>query len=162
LNSQSNVGVAEMTEISKEKLSNQTPKWLQIIVSAILGGGGVWYAWFRYNTLVNRPDSSWYGWVQVAFLVLIGVLCIWATVLFIWGKPSGSSLLKLGISIIPLFLFSNLVILIFRVIQNIVHGDAALFLDRVFAQPHKFILIPIVVILLLWLESLTKRDSRNR
>ena len=151
-----------MNYIRKEKLADETPKWSRVLlplISTLLGSGTLWYALSRYNTLLNRPD--WYGWMQVAFIVLVGVLCIWATVLFILGKSSGLAVLKLGISIIPLILFVNLIVLLFRVIHNIMQGDAALFLDRIFAQPNKFILIPIVVIILLWLESLTKRDKSN-
>src|SRR5688572_22303422 len=122
-----------MNYIRKEKLADETPKWSRVLlplISTLLGSGTLWYALSRYNTLLNRPD--WYGWMQVAFIVLVGVLCIWATVLFILGKSSGLAVLKLGISIIPLILFVNLIVLLFRVIHNIMQGDAALFLDRIF------------------------------
>jgi hypothetical protein len=152
-----------MNDIRDEKLAHQTPRQTQVLLavgSTILGLGALWYAWMRYN-LLAEPDSHWYGWIQVAAIRFVGLLCIWAAVLFILGKPSALPLLKVGISIVPLILFFNLIVLIFRVIHNLTQGNATLFLDSVFAQPQKFIVIPIIVIALLLLESLMKKIKND-
>jgi hypothetical protein len=153
-----------MTDIFEEKSSNETSRRMQVLlpfVSTIFGGAALWYAWIRYNTILNRPDLYWYDWIQLAAILLVGILCVSATFLFLLSRPSGVSVFKIGISIVPLLLFSNLVMLVFRVIQNVIRGDASLFFDRLFSQPHKFILIPIVVIILIWLDSLIKSDKSN-
>jgi hypothetical protein len=131
-------------------------------VSTILGGGALWYAWLRYNMMLNRPDLNWYGWIQPMAMALVGILCLSATILLILGKLSGRSVFKAGLSIIPLLLFSNLIILVFRVIQNIIQGRAQSIFDRLFTEPRN-ILIPIVVIALLLLGYLGRNteDKNN-
>lgn len=148
-----------MNANSEEKLTDQTPKWLLNVlpfVSAILGSGALWFAWLRYNSIVNRPQFHWYDWIQPAFIALMGILCLWATLLFILGKPSGLSVFTYGLSIVPLILFSNLVILVFRIIQNIIQGNAQPFLDSLFTQPRNLV-IPMIVIVLILLGYLEKR-----
>src|SRR5688572_15870784 len=127
-----------MNTNSEEKLMDQTPKWLLNVlpfISTILGCSALWFAWLRYNSLVNGLEIHWYDWIQPVFIALMGLLCLWATPLFILGKPSGLSVFTYGLSIVPLVLFSNLVILVFRMIQNIIQGNAQSFFDSLFAQP---------------------------
>lgn len=148
-----------MNNNHEEKVTNQTPKWLLILlpfISTILGGAALWYTWFRYNGVVNRPEFHWYSWILPAFMALAGILCLSATLLFILGKSSGWSVFKAGLSIIPLILFSNLVILVFRIIQNIIQGNAKPFFDSLFTQPRNMV-IPMVVIVLILLGYLDKR-----
>jgi len=147
-----------------EQSTAETPQWLLNLlpfISIILGSGALWYAWLRYNSILNRPDYQWLSWIQPALIALMGLLCLSAAVLFIAGKPSGWSVFKVGVSIVPLVLFSNLVILVFRVIQNIIQGNASPFFDRLLTQPYKILLIPIVIIALVLLGSLGKREKDN-
>ena len=150
-----------MNDSREENLAAGASKWLFPFISIILGGGALWYTWFRYTSMINQPDSQWYGWVQLALFVLMGILCVSAAVLFILGKSSGWSMFTTGLSIVPLILFSNLIILVFRGIQNIMQGNADLFLDRLIAQPQKIVLIVIVLIALGWLGTLNERN-KNR
>lgn len=127
-----------MNTYDEENPTSETSRWSLIllpVVSTILGSGALWYSWFRYNSIVNRPDFQWYNWIQPAFIALMGILCLSATILFISGKSSGWSVFKAGLSIVPLILFSNLVILIFRVIQNILQGNAIPFISRLYVSP---------------------------
>jgi len=153
-----------MNNNREEKLANETSKWLRFLlplISTALGSGALWYAWVRYNMLMNRTDSYWYGWIQVALIAFMGILCLSATVLSISGRSSGWSVFKLGLSIVPLLLFSNLVILVFRIVQSIMQGNAKLFFDRLLTQPQKLILIPIVIIVLLLLGALSEQDKHE-
>lgn len=148
--------------MNEAKLANQTPKWilnLLPLISTIFGGSALCFAWFRYNSLVNRPEFHWYDWIQPAFIVLMGILCLLATLLFISGKPSGLSVFKVGVSIVPLILFSNLVILVFRVIQNIIHGNAIPFISRLYASPLNKAILAVAVILILL--SMVKEMKNN-
>ena len=138
-----------MTPILEEKLSNRTPKWLLILISAVVGSGALWFAWFRYSIVVNRPEFNLYNWIQLAAIILVGILCLSATSLFILGKSSGGSVLKTGLSIIPLLLFLNLIILVFRVVQSIFQGNALSFISRFYVSPlNKAILVLVVIIIL--------------
>jgi hypothetical protein len=109
---------------------------------------------------MNQSGFLWYGWIRLAFMLLIGILCLLATILFILGKSSGWSVFMGGLFMVPLMLFSNLVILAFRVIQNIVQGNAQPFFDRLFTQPEN-IAIPIVVITLVLLGFVGRRDKNK-
>lgn len=145
--------------MAKDKVVEQTPKWflnLLPVVSTVLGCGALWFAWFRYNNIVNRPEFHWYAWIQLAFIVLMGILCLLAALLFLLGKSSGWSVFTYGLAIVPLILFSNLVILVFRIIQNIIQGNAQPFFVSLFTQPRNLI-IPMVVIVLMLLGYLDKR-----
>jgi len=153
-----------MNNYHEENSTSGTPKWLLILrpfVSALLGVSALWYAWYRYTNMAYRPDSQWYGWIQLALIAMMGILCLSAVALFVSGKSSGSSVFKAGLSIIPLLLFSNLVVLMFRAIQNIIQGNATFFLDRLIAQPQRIVLILIVLIALGLLGSLNERANRE-
>ena len=131
---------------------NQPPKWLSSLLpvaSAILGGGALWFVWVRYNSIVNRPEIHWYDWLQPAGMTLVGILCLLATVLFIAGKRSAWSVFKAGLSSIPLILFINLLILMFRIIQNIFQGNAIAFLSRLYASPLNKVILAVVIIIIL-------------
>lgn len=148
---------------SEEKTSNPTPNWLINMlpfISAILGGGALWYSWLKYNDIVSQSVFHWYEWIRPALMVLMGILCLLATILFILGKSSGWSVFMGGLSMVPLMLFANLVILVVRLIQNILQGNAQPFFDRLFTQP-KNIAIPIVMITLVLLGLLSKRDKNQ-
>jgi hypothetical protein len=139
-------------------------KWLRILLpclSTIFGGGALWYSWFSYTHLANQADAYWYQWIQPVFIGLTGILCLIATILFLLGSSSGRPVLEFGLSIIPLLLFFNLVILPFRVVQNLIQGNTGFLFDRLLSQPYKLILIPVIVIALIWLEALSKSAKRN-
>jgi hypothetical protein len=146
-----------------EKLSMEISIWSAIslsVISATLGSGALWFTWFRYNSLLNRPEIEWYGRIQPIFFALMGILCLWAAILFVLRKPSGWPVFKTGLSMVPLLLFTNLLILLFRVIQNIFQGNVNFFFERVFAQPYKVILILAVVIALVLLGSLNEKREQ--
>ena len=151
-----------MNTYDEENPASETSRWSLIllsVVSTILGSGALWYSWFRYTSIVNRPDFQLYNWIQPAFIALMGILCLSATILFISGKSSGWSVFKAGLSIVPLILFSNLVILIFRVIQNILQGNAIPFISRLYVSPlNKAIL---AVALMLTLLSVLKGMKKS-
>jgi hypothetical protein len=152
-----------MNFCSEEKTSNPMPNWLINMlpfISAVLGGGALWYSWLKYNDIVNQSGFHWYEWIRLTLMAFMGILCLLATILFILGKSSGWSVFMGGLSIVPLILFSNLVILVFRLIQNILQGNAQPFFDRFFTEP-KNIAIPIVVITLVLLSLLSKRDKNS-
>lgn len=136
-----------------EKHPIVTSKWQSIVLalaSAILGSGTLWFIWIRYNNSSDRLDLSWYNWVQLAALALMGMLCLSAALLFITGRPSGWSVFRAGLSIAPLLLISNLVVLFFRVVQNIIQGNGISFLSRLYASPlNKAILAVVIVVILL-------------
>ena len=145
---------------NKEKISSETTKWLIMLpfISALLGAGALWYAWLRYMEMMNQAEVHWYEWIRPTFMLSMGILYLLATLLFILGKSSGWSVFMTGLSMVPLMLFSNLVILVFRVIQNILQGNAQPFLARLFTEPQNLI-IPVVVIALVLLSSLNQRNK---
>jgi hypothetical protein len=132
------------------------------LISLVLGGGMLWFAWFRVDLIgVNQPDANWYPWVQNAAIALSGVLCLVATVLFFFDKTSGKAMLKSGLSILPLLLFTNLVIFIVRVIQNILQGNVTFLVDRLLAPPYRILIIPAIVIVLILLGILGDSDRKK-
>lgn len=154
-----------MNHKSEEKVIDQTPKWLvnlTPLIAIALGGVAFWYAWLKYNNIVNQPEFHWYIWISPVLMVLVGVLCLAATILFIVGRTSAWSVFMGGVSIIPLILFSNLVIFIFRIIQNTVQGNADPFLSRLSTSPLRTILtIIVIVILLSMVEGIKKVKNNN-
>ena len=146
---------------SKEKLGKGNLEGLIKLlpfISAAIGGGALWYMWFKYLDLINQSGVQWYEWTRPGFMLVMGTLCLLATILFIMDSPSGWSVFMGGLSMVPLMLFTNLVILGFRVIQSIFQGNAQPFLARLFTEPDNLI-IPIVVIAFILLSSLSKRDT---
>ncbi|MFY0758022.1 hypothetical protein AB1K32_03950 [Metabacillus dongyingensis] len=114
-----------MSNNDEEKSKDQPPKWLLPIlpfISLALGGASLWFSWFRYTRMVNQFGFQWYNWIQPVLLVLAGILFFYAALLFIIGKPSGWAILINGISVIPVILFINLVILIGRGIVHLIKG----------------------------------------
>jgi hypothetical protein len=153
-----------MNTYNREKNLSDTSRWRSImlaLISAILGSGTLWFIWIRYESLRSQPDFYWFNWIQLAGFALLGALCLWASILFVSGKSSGWSVFKAGLSIIPLILFFNLMILVYRGIQNIIRGNAYFFFERVLNQPHKVIIILVVVIALTVLGSLTEKKREQ-
>jgi len=145
----------------EEKNLHKSPsQLLPTLVSLILGGSVLWYTWFRYERLINQPVSNWYSWIQLAMIALIGILSLWAATLFILGKPAARDFFKLGLSAIPILLFINLIIFLVRVFQNILQGNASLFLERLFAQPYRILVILVVVIALIVLNWLNEKSEQ--
>lgn len=149
--------------MTENNLTNLVPNWLTgflPLLSAVLGGGALWIAWFRHQHIVNQSEFHWYAWIQPIGLVLAGVLCLLATILFILGKASAWSVFKTGLSIVPLILFTNLLILVFRVTQSIVQGNGASFISRLYASPvNKVILAVVVIVILLSIIKETKQNN---
>jgi hypothetical protein len=133
---------------------------LLALSSLLFGSGALWYGWLLYTGLVKRPDSYWYNWVQIAGIALVGVLCLWAGTLFFFGRPSARAVFKLGVSIVPILLFSNLMMLLFKVVQNIFQGNASFFFERVFAQPYKLLFLLLIVIAITVLGSLNEKRGQ--
>ena len=134
---------------------------LFLFPSGILGGGALWYAWLRFTSLISRIDADWYDWINPVMVLLLGFVCLWASLLFIIKNSSAMSIFKLGLSIVPVVLFVNLIILVIRVAIGILQGNAGFFLERILSYPHKALLIPIIVIALLILGVLTKTEEKK-
>jgi hypothetical protein len=147
-------------ENKQNKASNGSLALLALS-SLILGSSALWFTWIRYDRLLNQPGTYWYNWVQLAGIALLGILCLCAAILFILGKSSGRSVFKVGLSIIPILLFANLMNLVFRNIQSIFRGNTTFFFERMFAQPYKLLLILAVVIALAVLGSLNEKDENK-
>jgi hypothetical protein len=136
--------------------SNRLPR---LIASVVVSAVALWLAWLQYDRLLSQPDVSWYNWVQFAGIALTGILCLWSAVLFVLGRPSAQDIFKIGLSLIPILLFANLMAFLFRVFQNILQGNASFFFERLFAQPYKVLFILLVVIALAVLGSLNERKE---
>jgi hypothetical protein len=106
---------------------------------------------------MNHPDVYWYNWVQTAGIALMGILCLSAALLAIAGSPSARSVFSFGLSIVPIILFTNLMMLVIRGIQNILQGNATVFFDRLFEQPFRILFILAIVIALAVLRSLNEK-----
>jgi hypothetical protein len=154
-----------MSDNFEEIQAGETPKRLlplMSLLSLIPGGAALWYAWLRSGSLMNLPVVHWYQWVQPALFGLMGILCLLAAILFLLGRSSGWSVFKFGLSIVPLVLFSNLIVLLFRVIQNMLQGNPTFIFDRLVAQPQKILFVLIVLIALGWLGSLNERAKSSK
>jgi hypothetical protein len=134
---------------------------LLCFTSVLLGGAAIWFSWLRFTNLFSRPNVSWYEWIQPSMVVLFAFLCLVAAILFVLRKPDAVSFFKLGLSVIPLILFINLVILLFRAAASVWQGDAGFILERVLSQPHKFILIPLIIIAWILLDRLSKSKDQK-
>lgn len=146
---------------SRKDTIQAAPNWPITILSAVLGGGAIWYSWLIYNHILHQSGFLWHDWTRLAFMMLMGVLCLAATVLFIARKSSGRIVLKCGLSMIILVFFTNLVILVIRALQNIGQGDVQPFLAQFFTQPRN-IIIPIIVIALVLLGHIEETVKRQR
>jgi hypothetical protein len=144
-----------------EEKQAKTPRWVLSALALVLGIGSLWFTWLRYESLSSQPDFYWYNWIQIAGIALLGVLCLWASVLFLWGKSHGWSVFKAGLSIVPLVLFFNLMILLYRVVQNILQGNASFFFERVLSQPYKVILVVVILVALTLLRSLQENKGEQ-
>lgn len=152
--------MSEYLQSNPEKSSNGHPVWLSFI-STLLGGAALWYAWLRSTNLLSRSDINWYDWIQPSMVVLFGLLSLGSAMLFIMRKPEASSYFKLGLAIIPLTLFINLLILLFRGVTSLWQGNAGFLLERVLSQPQKFILIPVIIIALIMLDRLNNTEDQK-
>jgi hypothetical protein len=145
----------------QEVSNTQMPKWQSSLLSLVIGCGALWVAWLQYSDLANQPQLDWYVWIRPVLLLLLGICCLVALILFMIGNPSALSVFAGGLSIIPIMLFSNLIVLIFRVIQNLAQGNTDPFLSRFSASPLKVILNIIVVIIVLSVIQVLKKRENN-
>lgn len=131
-------------------------------MSIVLSGAAIWYTWLRVTNLVSRADDRWYEWIQPLLMVLFAVICLVAAALFLFRKSEAASYFKLGLSVIPLILFVNLMILLVRAAASVWQGDAGFLLERVLSQPHKFVLIPLIIVAWILLERLSgSKDQKT-
>jgi hypothetical protein len=150
--------MSEHLQSNTEKSSNEHPVWLSFI-SILLGGAGLWYAWLRVTNLLGRSDTNWYDWIQSSMIFLFGLLSLGSAALFMMRKPEASSYFKLGLAMIPLTLFINLMILLPRAAASLWQGNTGFLLERVLSQPQKFILIPVIIIALIMLDRLNNSEN---
>jgi hypothetical protein len=94
-------------------------------------------------------------------LALVGLICLWAALLFLLRNSNALSALKFGLSLVPLVLFVNLILLVIRVIINILGGNTGYLLERMVSRPEKVLLVPILVLVLAVLSVLSKTDRKN-
>lgn len=152
-----------MSDNFEETQAGETPKQLLLsLLSSILGVAALGYAWLRIGSLMNLPVVHWYQWIQPALFGLMGILCLLAAILFLFGRAPGWLVFKFGLLMVPLVLFSSLIILLFRVIQNMLQGNTTFIFDRLLAQPQKILFILIVLIALGWLGSLNERAKSSK
>lgn len=149
--------------MTENTLTNPVPKWLNgflPLLSILLGSGALWLAWVRYQNIVNGAGFFWYSWIQPVGLVLVGVLCIVATILFLLDKASAWSVFKTALSIVPLMLFINFIILLFRIAQSLIQGNAISFISGLYASPvNKVILTVVVIVILLSIVKETRQKK---
>lgn len=152
-----------MTDDLQSNIQNASAKQQALLcfMSVLLGGAAMWYVWLRITNLFSRPNVSWHEWVQPSMVALFAFLCLVATILFLFRKPEAVSYFKLGLSVIPLILFVNLMILLFRAVASVWQGDAGFILERVLSQPHKFILIPLIIVAWILLDRLSKSKDQK-
>lgn len=140
------------------------PNWLTRImplVSLFLGAAALWYTWFRGHEMLNTADVPWYEWIRPAFTLLIGWMCLVSALLFLLGLKSAWHWLKGGLSLVPLMLMSNLVIAASRAVIGLFQGKALPLLEHLFTNP-KNLIIPVIVIALGLLGSLSKMETKNK
>ncbi|MBD2871383.1 hypothetical protein [Paenibacillus arenilitoris] len=145
------------------KAIGDAPDWVikcLPLLSTVVGGGALWYTWFKYNEMVEQAGGPWYGWIRIGFTLLIGVLCLAATVLFLFGRSSAWDVFKTGLFLVPVMLVANLVILVIRAIVSVVQGEAGPFFDKLFDSPQN-IIIPVIVIALVTLGVMSKKDENK-
>lgn len=149
--------------MTENNLTNPVPKWLNgflPLLSILLGSGALWLTWVRYQNIVNGAGFIWYSWIQPVGLVLVGVLCIVATTLFLLDKASAWSVFKTALSIVPLMLFINFIILLFRIAQSLIQGNAISFISGLYASPvNKVILTVVVIVILLSIVKETRQKK---
>jgi hypothetical protein len=150
--------MSDHLQSNTEKSSNEHPIWLSFL-STLLGCAAFWYAWLRFTNLLGRSDTNWYEWIQPSLVFLFGLMSLGSAVLFILRKADASSYFKLGLAIIPLTLFINLLILLFRAVTSLWQGNAGFLLERVLSQPQKFILILVIIIALIMLDRLNNSEN---
>lgn len=110
-----------MNNDTEEKKNGEAHEWpvnLLPIVSTFIGGGALWYAWFKYSDYINHPDIGWHQWIQPCLILLLGIICLSATLVFIKNKSSGWRLLGIGLSLIPIVLLLNLFIFVIGLIAK--------------------------------------------
>ncbi|MFE5323087.1 hypothetical protein ACFQ88_30855 [Paenibacillus sp. NPDC056579] len=147
---------------NESKTSNENPVWLLKwipVLSSALGGGALWYSWLLYHEMA-LSGLAWHGLIKAVFMAGAGILCLAAAVLFLAGRSSGWSVLKGGLSLIPIMLMTNLMILLIRGVLALVQGEAQPFWDRLFSEP-KHLIIPVIVVAFALLGVLNKRSNPN-
>ncbi|RRJ63474.1 hypothetical protein EHV15_11455 [Paenibacillus oralis] len=152
-----------MQQDSRENLAQESPDWLGktlALLSALLVAGAFWYTWYSYQDWMAGTGVPWYGWIRLAFTLLIGVFCLAATLLFIMGKRSGWSVFRAGLVLVPVMLASNLIILIIRAVIGVFEGKALPLFEKIFSDP-KSIAVPVIILALALLGALSKKDHKN-
>jgi hypothetical protein len=148
--------------IDKQKnLEDPTPKWFGVL-PLLVACAAFWFAWSQYDHLVHQPQLEWYAWIRPVLMILLGVSCLVAFTLFIAGNTYAWSGFISALSIIPIMLFTNLIVLIFRMLQNIGQGSPDAFLSRLSTSPLKVILnFVVVVIVLSVIQAIKKRENND-
>jgi predicted membrane channel-forming protein YqfA (hemolysin III family) len=127
--------------------ANRAPRWLPS-VSLVLGSGVLGYAWTFYTDLVRIPETPWHYWLRLVFIILMGLLCLLAAVISVLGvRKRAMRIFAAALSMIPIILLTNLVILVFRVIQSFIQGNAVPFITRLYDRPLSRVILGIVIIL---------------
>ncbi|KEK24569.1 hypothetical protein [Bacillus gaemokensis] len=144
-----------MNNSTENKTNDIAPSWLLPFlpfISAIFGGSSLWYTWFKYSDRIYQPEFYWYDWIRPILLVIMGILLLTATLLFILDKSSANNMCKLGFSMIPFILFSNLVIFLFKISKKafdyMIQGNRIPSFNISYPSPiDKIILIALVMII---------------
>jgi hypothetical protein len=141
--------------------SDWLPKTLPF-VSALITVGSLWYCWTKYHDMMDASGTPWQAWIRVAFIGVMGILCLAATVLFVIGKRSGWTVLELGLFMVPALMFTNLIVLLVRAVISLFQGHFPAVLDRALSSPGKFISIPIVIFVIVLLGVVSKENPNKQ
>lgn len=104
--------------MSDSQTSQDRKGVLQPLFSVILGAAALGFTWYKFSDIVNSSEVQWHEWVRPAFTLLIGILCLAATVLLLARKPSGKEIFKWGLYMVPIMIIANLLVLAIKIIQE--------------------------------------------
>jgi len=140
-----------------------TPEWMMKLVpvfSLVLGAVAFWYTWSRWQDLTSGTEDVWYEWARPAWTMAIGIVFLAAAVIYLAGKSAaGWSAFKLGWVLVPVMLFTNLILLLIRVVQGVVQGHAWPIFEKIADHPLKFVTIPAIIIALIIISKLTSSNK---
>jgi len=110
----------------------------------------------RRQDLTSGTEDDWYEWARPAWTMAIGIVFLAAAVIYLAGKSAaGWSAFKLGWVLVPVMLFTNLILLLIRVVQ----GHAWPIFEKIADHPLKFVTIPAIIIALVIISKLTSSNK---